>query len=119
MQVEVDDEKKVPVRTDVQGCGKVAERGFAKARVVFRRVLPDGAKRASMCDGDVVKLSIGRNNDAMWAVDVDRHLTGVELMIDARARRPETDQRDLVGALCQDSLCRVWFADTMKEDMPQ
>src|SRR5215217_5771061 len=75
MQIEVDDKKEVAVRGDVQGARKVTQRGFLNKRVVFRRILPDGSKRPAVCDRDVVKLPIGRDDDAVWSINVHRHVS--------------------------------------------
>ena len=55
-----------------------------------------------MGDGDVIELSIGRNDDAVWPINVYRHVAGVELSIDARARWPKTYQTDFVRPLRYD-----------------
>jgi hypothetical protein len=38
----------------------------------------------------------------MRPVDVDWHVTGVDFALNARAVRPETNERDLVGAFGND-----------------
>src|SRR5215204_1470630 len=102
MQVEVNDEQKVSIRTDVERCGKETERGFTDACVIFGRILPHRTKRPAMCDGDVVKLSIGGNYDAVWTIDVHGHVAGVDLLLDACARGSKTYEGNLVGSFGQD-----------------
>src|ERR1041385_4970407 len=96
MQIEVDDEKKVSIRTDIERRGKESQRGPSETRVVFRRVLPHRSEWPTVCDRDVIKLSIGRNNNAVWTIDIYRHVAGVDLLLDARARWSKTYERDLV-----------------------
>ena len=97
MQIEVHDEEKRTVFCDVERRGKKAEGSFSDYRVVFSRILPNGSIRPAMSERDVIKLSIGRDNDAVRAVDIDRHTAGIDLSIDSCAVRSETDERDLVG----------------------
>src|SRR5690348_9954538 len=78
MQIEVHHEKKISITTDVERCRKESQRGPSKARVIFRRVLPNGSERTAMCDRDVIKLSIRRNDDAMRTIDVDRHVARID-----------------------------------------
>src|SRR5688500_2139402 len=97
MQIEVHDEEKGTVWCDVQCCGEITEVGFGNQRVIFRRILPNGAERPAMSDRDVIKLSIGRDDDPVWTINVYGHVAGVDLSSDASAIRPEPNQRNLVG----------------------
>ena len=83
MKIEVDDEEKVTVTRDVERRGKVSESSFAQDRVVLCRIFPNGPERPSMCDRDVIEPSIGRYHDSVWAIDIYRHVTGVDLTFDS------------------------------------
>src|SRR5262245_49751804 len=98
MQVEVDDKKKIPIRTDVERSRKESQRRFADEGVVFGGILPNGAKRPAMRDRDVIKLPVGRNNNAMRAIDIDWHVASVNLVIDAGSRWSKTYQSYLICA---------------------
>jgi hypothetical protein len=50
-----------------------------------------------MGDRDVVKLAIGRNDDAVRSINVNWHVARIDLPVDASAVRAEANQRDLVG----------------------
>jgi hypothetical protein len=50
-------------------------------------------------DRNVVELAIGRDNDAVWTIDIDRHVAGVDLMIEPGVGSVKADQRDLVSRL--------------------
>ena len=82
--------------------GKKPERGLADEGVVLGRILPDGSERAAVCDRDVIELSIGRKDDAVWSIDIDRHVARIDLVIDLDPRRSKTYQCDLVRAFRQD-----------------
>src|SRR6267143_4787765 len=97
MQIEVHNKKKVAVGCDVHGCREITECRFADHGVVFGRILPDQSERATMCDGDVIELPIGRDNDAVWTIYVHGHIAGVDLMIYTGAIRAETNQSNLIG----------------------
>src|SRR5215813_7451657 len=96
MQVEVDHKKKVTAGTDVECCREETQRRFADHGIVFSRILPDRSERAAMRNRDVIKLPIGRKNDAVWPIDIDRHVARINLVVYARARWSKTYQRDLV-----------------------
>ena len=51
-----------------------------------------------MRDRNVIELSIRGKNDAMWTVDIDRHVARVDLMIDFDPRWSKTYKGDLVSA---------------------
>ena len=55
-----------------------------------------------MSDGDVIELPVRRHDDAVRAVDVDRHVACGRLALNARAIRSEPHERDLVGAFRDD-----------------
>src|SRR5215207_4271254 len=69
MQIEVDYEKKVAVGCDVKCRRKVTESGLPNQRVIFSRILPDRSKWPAVCDRDVIKLSIRRDDDAVWTIN--------------------------------------------------
>src|SRR5215213_11069394 len=96
MQVEIDDEEKVSIGTDVERCREETQRRFADEGIVLCRVLPHRSKRPAMRNRDVIKLSIGRNYDAVWPIDIDRHVARINLVIDARSRWPKTYEGNFV-----------------------
>src|SRR6267142_6835794 len=49
-----------------------------------------------MGNGNVIELPVRRNDQAVRAVNVDRHIAGGQIVIDARASWPKADQRNLV-----------------------
>ena len=81
MQIEIDDENELAVRGDIHGRRKIAERRLAEHAVILRRVFPDQTKRPPMRDRDVVELSIRRDDDTVWPVDVHRHVAGSKVLL--------------------------------------
>lgn len=101
MQIEVHDIEEVAVGRGVERGGKESESCFTNQRVVFGCILPHGAERPPVRDRHVKEFSIGRDNDAVWPINVDGHLTGTDLLLDADTLRPKTNERDLVSRLGQ------------------
>src|SRR6185295_787818 len=99
MQIEVDYVKQTAVGGKVHGGRKKSQRSLAEHAVIFGRVFPHAAKRPAVAQRDVVKLFVMRDGDAMWSIDVRRHLARRDLAFETRAGRSEANQRDCVRSL--------------------
>src|SRR5882762_6383762 len=102
MQIEIHHPQETAVRRQVHRGWEETERRPAQDSIVLGGILPNGTKRPTMSERNVVKFLVASDGDSMWPINIDRHVTGRHFVIDARALWSKPDQRNLVGSFGQD-----------------
>lgn len=101
MQIEVNYEKQTAVVRNVHGGREEPERGLPEDTVVFCGIFPHRSKRPAMRKRHIVKLFVRRDCDAVRTVNIYRHISGLQVVIDSRAFWAKPDERNLVGGFRQ------------------